>query len=420
MNEASRSAALDTDGEDAAAVPEMQISIDSQSFVNLGQLMGSRHGIGSATARGSNASRALADGLGASCLSDDDSEGMHDFDQIFHPRAEQAGGGGGGSSSSAWSGRGLYGRGGSADREEDDDDDDNDSILPALPSRSCTPGSPRGGGGGDLASSNKPPFRADEAGWAEEDFETTYVGERTDVGGDCDGMGQAWASAGTLRVDLTSEGGTKVAAAAASTLVSTQSASLGADFAKGSGSTNTSATARAAVVQTQPSSAVAAGGDSPSAPHFLRDSWLHVPLDGDGAAGEPEPGRITDTDSSAAAGGGGGEPGDAGIDPHQQRYHEAAEAAARARRAAAAALADCGGCLVHAVDKAASLAASPLQQLAQAAREQVDVGAEACARGQQAVIKAVGSVPQAPGERARASPVLSRSVRWRDLAVVES
>ncbi len=408
MNEASRSAAHGTDREDAA-VSEMQISIDSQSFVNLGQLMGSRHGIGSATARGSNAPRALADDLGASCLSGDDSEGMHDFDQIFHPRAEQAGGGGGGSGSSAWSGRDLYGRGGPADR-----DDDDDSLLPALPSRSCTPGSPRAGGGGDLlaSSSNKAPFSTGEAGWEEEDFETTPVGDKTGGGGDCGGRGQAWTSAGALRVDATSESGTKP-----------QRASLGADFGEGSSSSSSSsATARAAVVQAKPSSDVASGGGSPSAPHFLRDSWLHVPLDGDGdgAAGEPEPGRITDTESSAAASGGGGGPGDAGIDPHQQRYHEAAEAAARARRAAAAALADCGGCLVHAVDKAASLAASPLQQLARAAREQVDAGAEACARGQRAAIKAVDGMPQAPGERERARDKVAlflRSVGWRDRRV---
>jgi len=402
----SRSAAPGPD-EDAVGLQEMQISIDSQSFVNLGQLMGSRHGVGSATARGSNAPGTLADDLGASCLSDDGSEGMHDFDQIFHPRAEQ-GGGGGGSSSSAWSGRELYG-GSRPDERGDDDDDDNDSLLPALPSRSCTPGSPRGGGGGDLASSNK---SEGEAGWAEEDFATTPVDGRTGGGGDCGGRGQPWASAGALRVDLTSESEIKVTP-------ETQRASLGADFSEGSSSR---AAARAAVVQTQPSSDFAAGGgNSPSAPHFLRDSWLHIPLDG-GAAGESESERIILTESTSAAGegGGGGGLGDAGIASHQQRYHDAAEAAARARRAAAAALADCGRCLVHAVDKAASLAASPLQQLAQAAREQVDVGAEACARGQQAVIKAVGSVPQAPGERARASPVLSRSVRWRDLAVVES
>ena len=398
MTESSRSAARATrDGEqDAVVVPEMQISIDSQSFVNLGQLMGSRHGIGPAAAGGSSASRAPADDLGASCLSDD-SEGMHDFDQIFHPRAEQ----GGGSSSSAWSGRDLYGRRGGAADHDAADDDDNDSLLPALPSRSCTPGSPRGA---DLASysNNKPTFPAGgEAGWAEEDFATTTVDDRTSEGGDGDGgRGQAWASPGALLVDVTNGGGMKVASATATaTAVSTpetQRASLDTDYAAADGS----AAARTVVVQAQPSSDVAAGGSS-IAPPFLRDSWLHIPLEGGAAAaaGESESEGIIDTQPGAATAAAAG-PGDAsGIAPRQQRYHDAAEAAARARRAAAVALADCGGCLALAADKAASLAASPLQQLARAVKEQADAGAEACTRGQQAVIKAVDSVPQAPGER---------------------
>lgn len=367
----------------------MHMSIDSQSFVNLGQLMGSRHGTTGGGSSSSNSNAAapggLVDDLGTSCLSDDDdSEGLRDFDQIFHPRAEQ-----GGSTSSAWSGRALYGRGGVTD-------DDDESLLPALPSRSTTPGSPRGA---DSASNRQPfPSVGAEPGWEEEDFESDSMSEGDGIGRvRGGGRGQGLSSSG-LRVDLTpaaaaADDGSKVAVMTPET---TQRTSLDAgDVVEYS----SSATGTAAA-QTRPSSEAAAGEEAASnARPFLRDSWLHVPLGDDpaaAAAGEEAEldGASTETNATAVAHG----PGDAArINPHQQRYYDAAAAAARARRAAAVALAGCGECLARAVDRAAALAASRLQQLAQVVREQMEAGADACARGQEVVVKAVDNVPQAPG-----------------------
>lgn len=360
---------------DGAASEMMHMSIDSQSFVNLGQLMGSRHGTaGDSGGGGSNSNsnvpspgRRLVDDLGTSCLSDDDndSEGLRDFDQIFHPRAEQ-----GGSASSAWSGRTLYGRRGSAT-----DDDDDESLLPALPSRSTTPGSPRGADPG----SNKKD-EADEPGWDEEDFESDSMSE----GG---GRGQGFSSG--LRIDLTAASAaaeTEDTSNVASVMTpEPQRASLDADDVEDSNTTATAATGTAGVQ---------AGEATANTPPVLRDSWLCVPLgDEDNEAGEAESdSRATSTEVD------GGPAGDAArIDPHQQRYYDAAAAAARARHAAAVAMADCGECLVRAVDKASALAATRLQQAARVVREQVEAGADACTRGQQVVVKAVDNVPQAPG-----------------------
>ena len=380
---------------DGASASEMHMSIDSQSFVNLGQLMGSRHG----TAGGggcSNSSVAspggLVDDLGTSCLSDDDSEGLRDFDQIFHPRAEQ-----GGSTSSAWSGRVLYGRGSATDGGDDDDE----SLLPALPSRSTTPGSPRGAD----SVSNKPSFPSADAetGWDEEDFESDSMSEGDGVSGARGGgKGQDF-SAGLLRIDLTAAAASDTSKAPVMT-PETQRASLDTDDVEDS-----TTIIGPAAVQAQPSYEAAA-----STPPFLRDSWLHVPLgDTDTAAGDGE-GEAELDSSGASTDAVVDGPGDAArIAPHQQRYHEAAAAAARARRAAAVALADCGESLVRAVDRASVLATSRLQQVARVAKEQAEAGVDACARGQQAVVKAVDSVPQAPGtwEKMRAVFIQTAVVR---------
>eukprot|EP00903_Cladosiphon_okamuranus_P016655 g15358.t1 len=360
---------------DGAASEMMHMSIDSQSFVNLGQLMGSRHGTTGGGGSNSNSSAPcpgrLIDDLGESCLSgedDDDSEGLRDFDQIFHPRAEQ-----GGSTSSVWSGRALYGRRGSGT-----DDDDDESLLPALPSRSTTPGSPRGA---DPGSSKKE--EADEPGWDEEDFESDSMSEGGGVrGGRVGGRGQGFSSG--LCIDLTAANAADTSKVAAVMTPETQRASLDADDVEDS---NTTVTAAAATAGVQGGEATA------TTPLALLDSWLHVPLgDDDTAVGEAvSDSRATNADVDD------GPAGDAArIDPHQQRYYDAAAAAARARHAAAVALADCGECLVHVVDKASALAASRLQQAARVVRELVEAGADACARGQQVVVKAVDNVPQAP------------------------
>lgn len=396
---------------DGGSASEMHMSIDSQSFVNLGQLMGTRHGTAGGGGGGGNSNAAspggglLVDDLGTSCLSDDDSEGLRDFDQIFHPRAEQ-----GGSTTSAWSGRALYGRGSATDG---DDDDDDESLLPALPSRSTTPGSPRGADSG----SNKPSFpsAADAGpGWDEEDFESDSMSEGGGAsearGG---GRGQDFSSG--LRIDLTA-----AVSAAATTTASdaskvaavmtpeTQRASLDADDVEDS-STTTATTTGPAAVQAQPSAEAAAAGEATAnnTPPFLRDSWLHVPLGDDadtavaaaaGQGGEPELDSGASTGAAVDVDGPGGA---ARIAPHQQRYHDAAATAARARRTAAAALADCGECLARAADKASALATSRLQQAARVVKEQVGAGADACAWGQQVVVEAVDNVPQAPGTSER-------------------
>ncbi|CAM9479221.1 unnamed protein product [Hapterophycus canaliculatus] len=386
-------------GEDVASIQEMQISIDSQSFVNLGQLMGSRHGgLATAASGGSSSapgglSRIALDDLGTSFLSDE-SDGLRDFDQIFHPAAEH-----GGSAPSPWPGRELYDQRDAADcvREEGENhgrDDDDDSLLPALPSRSSTPGSPRGDSD---SGSNKPSFaEAVEAGWAEEDFSHGAAGADACGGGE---ERAGFASFGGRSASATVSGAVSLGRAA--DLPPTCGRETTAVAAVMKPATRLGPTSRVTAA-TDAFTAAAAGGSTAagaannmSSP-LLRESWLHVPMgddgeeDGDGS----EAGHREDAESRKAAA---GEEERAALNRQQcERYRDAAAAAARARRAAARALGDCGDCLAHGAEKAAALARVRLEGLARALKARVEAGTEACARGQEAVVKAVDSVPQAP------------------------
>lgn len=362
---------------DGAVLRDMEISIDSQSFVNLGQLMGSRHGSVSASAGGGRTSTNAAGGGGGglhvvahdssmSVLSDSEGEGLRDFDQIFHPGAsEQQQGGSGSPLSSSWSGRELYTRGGGGPGV-DHHDDDNDSLLPSLPSRSSTPGMEFA-----LASSN----RAVAARWAEQDFAETQ---------------RAAAAAAAAASLVEAVGGNSCGSTAA------RGTTMDSNMNKSSSSTATNTGMAASSISSVEVTALSGGSSCPPPVPFLRDSWLHVPADDDNtddtgfSAEEVRSSVDADNTTSAAVG--------SAIDPQQQRYYDAAAAAARARRAAADALAECGECLVHAVDKAAELASPPLRQFARVVNERVEAGVDAYTRGQQAVVKAVDNVPQAPGK----------------------
>lgn len=415
-------------GEDGASMQEMQISIDSQSFVNLGQLMGSRHGGSSTAASGgsSNApgglSRIALDDLGASFLSDE-SEGLRDFDQIFHRAAEH-----GGSTSSPWPGHELYdqhGDGAHPHQEGEghgrDDDDDDDSLLPALPSRSSTPGSPRGDSD---SGSNKPFAEAVEAGWAEEDFSSGGTAAGADAcGGEEERAGRGSSSGNRSASAATVSGGVSLGRAAAglpptgrrettavAAVMKPADQLASDDGAKESSRTAylTSAGGIASTVTARPSSGAAADEAITGTPGasiaaatlthntsspLLRESWLHVPLSEDEDVIDAS---CAENHGEAAATGG-------EVLDHQQhqRYRDAAAAAARARRAAARALGDCGDCLAHGAEKAAAVAKLRLEGLARAVKGRVEAGTEACTRGQEAVVKAVDSVPQAPGEAGR-------------------
>ncbi|CAN0154891.1 unnamed protein product [Ectocarpus sp. 4 AP-2014] len=376
---------------------DMEMSVDSQSFVNLGQLMGSRHGGGgassAATSIGGETTQTGLDDLACTSLlsdDDDDSEGLRDFDQIFHPAAT--------STSGAWSsGRELYDQqrhrgGGAVDHQHGEGgvlDDDNDSVLPALPSRSSTPGSPRGylTSNGGNSSSSKPCFVASAAsaagaGWDEDDFGS---GAGTGRGGgrvghaSCDhhlATGGALENNWPQNTDTTTQ--TKATPAAVITCPEIQP---GGSLAQQSGTSQTAA---------------AAGGEtaaaSSSSTPFLRESWLHVPIgDTDDIKSEAAASADMDYDDSDAE-----EAGGAAFSSHRQRYSEAAAAAARARRAAAQALGGCGDRLVRGVGRAGALAKARALEVGRAVKVQVEAGADACSRGQKAAVKAVDSVPQAP------------------------
>ncbi|CAM9286215.1 unnamed protein product [Ectocarpus sp. 12 AP-2014] len=376
---------------------DMEMSVDSQSFVNLGQLMGSRHGGGgassAATTSGGETTRTGLDDLPCTSFlsdDDDDSEGLRDFDQIFHPAAT--------GTSGAWSsGCELYGQqrhrnGGAVDHQHGDGgvlDDDNDSVLPALPSRSSTPGSPRGfltSNSGNSSSSSKPYSVASAAstpgaGWVEDDFGSGASARRGGgrVGyASCDhrlATGGALENILQQNTDTTTHTKTKPAA-----VITSPEIQPGGSLAQQSGMSQTAA---------------AAGGEtaaSGSSTPFLRESWLHVPVgDDDEIKSEAAASSDMDDDDSDAE-----EAAGAAFSSHRHRYSEAAAAAARARRAAARALGDCGDCLVRGVGRAGALAKARALEVGRAVKVQVEAGADACSRGQKAAVKAVDSVPQAP------------------------
>ena len=403
----------------------MQITIDSQSFVNLGQLMGSRVSV-SAAVGGPPSSVEVAgnnDALGNSFLSDgsQDSEGLRDFDQIFHPA---------GSTSSTWSGQELGPHeddamddtNGNGDDEADQDahddgvvDDDDDSVLPALPPRSSAPASPTGSAlssaPSNSSSSSSRPFKSALAGFGDDlTTASSAGGSAIAVAGSIDddfpdNQGEV---IGALRLDPVAGGdascqrktvtGKIISAGRNHHSLHEDDLDSKKDMNNNSGS------------KQQPASSPCSAGEaemflgddgsaaaSPTSIH--RESWLHIPLEGsevrpDGSSSGSSSGSVAD--DSAFDG-----PAEAKIknaeQASNQEEHTTAAGGAAARRAVAA-LVECGDSLACGMEKAVALATPPLQHLSRLVKLQVEAGVEACARGQQAALKAVDNVPQAPGE----------------------
>lgn len=373
----------------------MQITIDSQSFVNLGQLMGSSNGHGIS---GSSSAAATLSGLspggtasannnlGASSFLSESSDSLQDFDHIFHP-AE--------SNSSAWSGHGVC-----SDKDDavhEDDEDDNDSILPALPPRSPTPGSPTS----SELNSNRCPFKAAEAGWADDIINAASAGGGSDNVGPCvfdasvDGK-----CAGVALVGGGGELGDKRACVDKEVVTShtennteqryVQSSIQGTPSPPSSTSSSSlSSSSSSSCVPRTVGDEDATAGDTAEVPpstSLLRESWLHVNQygidQGDNIStveGDTETKVQQEEDGEEEVEGAGG-----------------CACGERARRIGAV-LGECGSCFACGVTKAAALVRPRVQKLVERAKVPVQAGADACQRGQQALAEAVDDVPQAPG-----------------------
>lgn len=370
----------------------MQITIDSQSFVNLGQLMGGSsngHGISGSSSAAATLSGLSPGGtasannnLGASSfLSESSDSSLRDFDHIFHP-AE--------SNSSAWSGHGVC-----SDKEDavhEDDEDDSDSILPALPPRSPTPGSPTS----SELNSNRCPFKAAEAGWADDIINAASAGGGSGNFGPCvldasaDGK-----CAGVALVGGGGELGDKHACVDKEVVTShtenntehrhVQSSMQGTPSRPSSTSSSPSSSYASRTVGDEDATA----GDTAalsSSTSLLRESWLHVDQYGIDQ-GDNNSTMEVDTETKV-----------------QQEEHGEEEVGGaggcacgeRARRIGAV-LGECGSCFACGVTKAAALVRPRVQQLVERAKVPVQAGAGACQRGQQALAEAADNVPQAPG-----------------------
>lgn len=402
----------------------MQITIDSQSFVNLGQLMGSRVSVSTAIGGppSSVGGAGNNDTLGNSFLSDgsQDSEGLRDFDQIFHPA---------GSTSSNWSHElgpheedAMDDANGNGDDEADQDDDDNngvvddddDSVLPALPPRSPAPASPTGSAlsSSPSNSSSSRPFKSTLAGFGDDLTTASSAG------------GSAIAVAGSIDDDFPDNQGEVIGALCLDPVaggdascqpktVTGKIISAGRnhhplheddrDSKKDMNNNNGSKQQPASSPCSAGEAGVFLGDDGSAAASPLsihRESWLHIPLEGsearpdDSISCSSNSGSVAD--DSAVDG-----PAEAKVknaeQPSNQEQRTTATGGAAARRALAA-LSECGDRLACGMEKAVALATPTLQHLSRLVKLQVEAGVEACARGQQAAIKAVDNVPQAPGE----------------------
>lgn len=412
------------------------ISIDTQSFVNLGQLMGSR-GHGVVTAAG--ATPAGEEGVGSSinqgnlgasssflsgvASDNSDADDLGEFDQlIFNPT--------GSSVVSAWSGHDLCSDDGGGEAEEtndvDDDDGENDSVLPALP-RSPSPGSPVGSdaaGAIGRSASNRRPFNDDrDLGWAE-DFqreaaapEAPVASESGNGDGGCSGGIYSGECPDVSRLDVVSSEkfhvlvenetiDTTLPAAVISNDVVTakippidhadchqqESCSNKLDEGEEEYSQGDEQPVSTAMMITETvgipeaAGAEAAGskamtipaGDQPgSSGSLLREPWLHVPM----GAGETDA-LVADFAGSAAA--------------EQEQLFENQQEQNREPHGMHA-LTGCQQCIMCGVEKVAAFARPRLEQLAQVAKARAEASVEACSEGKEAVIKAVDNIPQAPG-----------------------
>lgn len=406
---------------------QMHITIDSQSFVNLGQLMGSRTNFSSSAVGAAGGASSIVRGgniMAASLVLSDrgGDEDDDDFDQIFHPT---------GSSLSAWSGQDMCcsdregttanGEGSTADgaTQEIEDFDEDDSILPALPLRSPE-GSDRSGSICPIGSSTQ------QSGgeWAE---------DLNNSGSSADGGSVDWTiSSGALPDGLASSSGAILSDAASGGVMSsekdrdaaitpeTQLGGFGhvppADAGTPAISTISTATATLAIGK-QPSpveatprdvargaseEALASEVSSSAGPVLHESSWLYVPMENstmmsrvDHESNSNNNSNYNTQSSDAVA------ETDGETDATKEQYRHQSDKTGAWRRVGDTlgdTLGECTENFVHVMEKAIELAKPSLQQLARLAKEHAEAGASACARGCQAAMEAVDRVPQAPGE----------------------
>lgn len=387
--ESSTQSSGNTDDASSMVRSRTAISIDSQSFVNVGQLMGSR-GHGVATGGSSN--------LGGSCsiisCSDSDADGLRDFDQIVHP----------GSSASAWSGHEL----GSDDHDaEAGDDDDNDSVLPALPRSPC-PGSPIGSDAMGRFTVKMHPFNEErESGWEHEMGRSTNVGADHDDGSTESGKGvfvneddfslcenmDSKQNHGrpenelpvVIPASVSSTGDDRETSKTTTrTVQMPNNKSTLSTFSRDSTSTET-----AGVIEF-PVGTEATALLVPS----LRESWLHVPVENE---------HVTTTHGIASGDNTHATENPASVQQNDDR--EKTEINSPARMGHVSIPRNCGCCFTCGVEKAVALARPSLEYLVQLAKIPMESGLDmyvkwrtAIIRGQKAVLQAVNDVPQAPGE----------------------
>lgn len=366
----------------------MEITIDSQSFVNLGQLMGSRlsfsdttcvtgggtRNVGGGTA-GPTVSTTPSQNVGVSsnmmALSSFLSDGSNEeVDQIFHHPAA--------SSSSAWSGHEF------CLGEVDEEDDDDDSVLPALPPRSPTLESPSASEQGVTASwnSSRPLPReksaSDKGSGVRGDLlsnPVTCTGSRP-----CEDSSVAEASV-TLETkrssfDTRHDKSDPKTAANPSIPIDNQLAPRTVAMANMQGEGETvAATARIAG-----DAGVENKGNLQQPTPYLRESWLHVPMDSS-EIGQDD-GRSEHMNQST-----GDERSRSGIDGMESWVLRAAVV-----------LKDRCCSLIDDSKEAAALLIPMLERFAQRVMVQVEAGLGLFKRTQHLLVQAIDAVPQAPGE----------------------
>ena len=379
---------------------QMEITIDSQSFVNLGQLMGSRLSLsGSYDANGggcvrnnvsggggdtSNATRSPFNKRGSSnveALSSFISDGsQEEFDQIFHHPA--------GSSSGAWSGHDLCLDG---DGDEAQEEDDDESVLPALPVRSPSLESPVASGRGPFASWNRQ-FRMTQGalgeGFKSPDDEDLGTGDILRPG-PVTNSGSRFCEEKEVDEDLSRHetqrcsidvfhGKTK----------SKRGADVEAEFIFAADQTEGAGAAAMTSAAGRAKATDGAEAETDGTPQetmsYMRESWLHVPMDNskedpDSASESANP---FDKDQS-------------GGDDHDRPVR--GDWGGRAQYAAAI-LREYIFCLINGGRDAVARAKPLLEQLAQRIRVQAEAGIDAFSRTQQFLVEAIDAVPQVPGE----------------------
>lgn len=382
------------DGNSGSPKGRETITIDSQSFVNVGQLMESRgHSIFT------GGSTNLAGSCSIISCSDSDVDGLRDFDQIVHP----------GSSASPWSGQERC-----AGEQHVEEEDDTDSVLPALPC-SPAPGSPTGSDAVGRMTSGRHPFNDEhESGWSHEfggretapvqdDHDETVVAESSlseDPTGHSvlkfiatgDHVGQPEnkqpVSILTAQCDPNGDRETFVESGGAQPSDSEErmQSITGAPSLADEEDTKQIARDTAGTVEVRfPSGS-------------LRESWLHVPTQKAHAGIDQE---IPHESTSVVEASGSVEQKEGSEDMEHRRT-----ATCKPREMDNDILPGRNVfCLSCVVQKAIALAQPPLQFFTQLASVPMEAGAdmlaklkEAVTEGQRAIMRAIDDVPQAPGE----------------------